>query len=156
MRAAFGRRIPITSDQAVLNSPPLNSESNGPAGTVAGSKVLLVEDEFLIALDIETAMREAGFDVVGLARTADQAVDFARAQRPALIIMDIQLAGKRDGIDAALDIYRETGIRCIFATAHHDHATKARADPSCPLGWLMKPYTTVALVRMVKYALGSL
>jgi DNA-binding NarL/FixJ family response regulator len=118
--------------------------------------VLLVEDEFLIALDIETAMREAGLDVVGVARTADQAVDFARTQRPALVIMDIHLAGKRDGIDAALDIYRETGIRCIFATAHHDHATKARADPSCPLGWLMKPYTTVALVRMVKQALGSL
>lgn len=156
MRAAFGRRIPITSDQAVLNSPPLNSESNGPPETVAGSKVLLVEDEFLIALDIETAMRDAGFDVVGLARTADQAVDFARTQRPALVIMDVHLAGTRDGIDAALDIYRDTGIRCIFATAHQDYATMARADPSRPFGWLMKPFTTVALVRMVKHALGSL
>lgn len=118
--------------------------------------MLLVEDEFLIALDIETAMRDAGFDVVALARTADEAVDFARTKRPALVIMDVHLAGTRDGIDAALDIYRDTGIRCIFATAHQDNATIARADPSRPLGWLMKPFTTVALVRMVKQALGSL
>ncbi|MGQ0485318.1 MAG: response regulator [Hyphomicrobiales bacterium] len=118
--------------------------------------MLLVEDEFLIAFDIEMALRDAGFDVVGVARTADQAVALARALRPALMVMDIRLDGKRDGIDAALDIYRDSGIRSIFATAHCDAATLARADAAHPLGWLPKPYTSAALIRMVKQALASL
>ena len=69
--------------------------------------------------------------------------------RPALVVMDIRLAGKRDGIDAAREIFEALGIRCIFATAHDDAETRERAAPYAPYGWLSKPYTMASLVKLV-------
>ena len=68
---------------------------------------------------------------------------------PALVVMDICLAGKRDGIDAAREIFEALGIRCIFATAHDDAQTRQRAAPYAPCGWLSKPCTTPSLVKSV-------
>lgn len=110
----------------------------------------------MIALDIETALREAGFDVVGVARTADHAIAMAVAKKPILVIMDIRLAGARDGIDAAVEIYRKSGIRCVFATAHSDRETLTRAAGARPVGWLAKPYTTSMLVHTVQQAIAAL
>jgi two-component system, response regulator PdtaR len=112
--------------------------------------VLIVEDEYLLALQSEMALRDAGFDIVGIATAADQAVDVARSERPHVVIMDIRLKGARDGIDAALEIYRTTGIRCVFATAHNDSETLRRANAAEPLGWLPKPYTPDQLVRVAR------
>src|SRR5262249_14661952 len=75
---------------------------------------------------------------------------------PVMAIMDIRLIGRPDGIEAALEIFRETGIRCIFATAHHDARMRARAEAALPLGWLPKPFAPHALVAMVKRALAQL
>jgi len=66
--------------------------------------------------------------------------------------MDIRLAGRRDGVDAAGDPYREIGVRCVFATAHDDPQTRARAAPFSPLGWLSKPYTMTSLINQVREA----
>lgn len=81
---------------------------------------MIVEDDYLIALDVEAGLKEAGFVLAGIAITADAAITIARSARPAIALMDIRLLGKRDGIDAALELYRDYGIRCIFATAHAD------------------------------------
>jgi DNA-binding NarL/FixJ family response regulator len=70
--------------------------------------------------------------------------------------MDIRLAGERDGIDAARQLFSEFGIRCIFATAHDDAGTRARAEPFAPLGWLPKPYTASSLVALVAEAVSTL
>lgn len=78
------------------------------------------------------------------------------AGNPALAVMDIRLAGERDGIEAALDLFRKHGIRCIFATAHDDGHARARAKPTKALGWLAKPYSMPALVDMVRRSLGDL
>jgi two-component system, response regulator PdtaR len=72
------------------------------------------------------------------------------------VVMDIRLIGQRDGIDAAIEICRNTGIRCVFATAHRDTQTLARAEAAAPLGWLTKPYTRDMLVETVKRALTKL
>lgn len=117
--------------------------------------VLIVEDEYLLALQSEMALRDAGFDIVGIATAADQAVDVARSERPNVVIMDIRLTGARDGIDAALEIYRTTGIRCVFATAHNDAETLRRANAAEPLGWLPKPYTPDQLVRVAREILEA-
>jgi DNA-binding NarL/FixJ family response regulator len=119
-------------------------------------KILIVEDDHLVALDLETALLEAGFAVTGIAGSAEEAVALARAERPDLVLMDIRLAGRRDGVDAALDLYREEGIRCLFATAHSDSDMRRRANDAKPLGWLAKPYQPQALVRAVKAALAGL
>lgn len=118
--------------------------------------ILVVEDDFLIAMQMETTLRDAGFDVVGTAATADDAISLARETRPALAVMDIRLASERDGIDAARQLFSEFNIRCIFATAHDDVHTHARAEPFAPLGWLAKPYTPASLVELVAKALATM
>jgi DNA-binding NarL/FixJ family response regulator len=127
--------------------------SSLPSGS---SKLLVVEDEYLVAMDIEATLRDAGFTVVGIAVSAEEAVALARAHGPDLVIMDIRLAGPRDGVDAALELFRESGVRCIFATAHSDVTTRLRAEPALPLGWLAKPYQPQLLVRAVRNALDEL
>jgi two-component system, response regulator PdtaR len=125
-------------------------------GAGIGSRVLVVEDDFLVAIETENALLDAGFAVVGVAASADEAVKLARQERPDLAVMDIRLLGKRDGIDAAIDIFNETGIRCIFATAHSDAATRGRAQIAQPLGWLSKPYDPAELIQAVRDALSGL
>lgn len=112
--------------------------------------------DFLIATQAEIALTAAGFAVTGVASTAEEAVQMAAPQPPALVVMYIRLAGNRDGIDAALELFRHMGIRCIFATAHDDAATRTRAEATHPLGWLPKPYTPTALIEMVRLALRDL
>ncbi|HWA89831.1 MAG TPA: response regulator [Rhizomicrobium sp.] len=119
-------------------------------------RLLLVEDEFLIALTLESDLKENGYEVVGIAGTADEAERLAGRERPDLVIMDIRLAGPRDGIQAALAIFEQTGIRCVFATAHADAQSKARAQACAPLAWLQKPYGRGTLIETVETALKLL
>ncbi|WP_249156427.1 response regulator [Bradyrhizobium japonicum] len=116
--------------------------------------VLIVEDDFLIAMQAEAALLDAGFRVTGIATTAEEALTMAREQKPALAIMDIRLAGRRDGVEAAGDLFRELGLRCVFATAHDDLLTRTRAEPFAPLGWLSKPYTMASLTSVVRASLA--
>ena len=129
----------------------------GP-GEVAteGPRILIVEDDFFVALDLEAGLTDAGMKVVGPARTAEEAVALARAENPRLAVMDIRLASARDGIEAALDLYRDFGIRSIFASAHADPSFRKRAEPASPLGWLQKPYTVDAVVTTVRQAIADL
>ena len=131
-------------------------DSLGSESKAAAPSILLVEDDFLIAMQIETAFAGAGLGLVGIASSAEEAVEMAAVHRPVLAIMDIRLAGKRDGIDAALELFRDYGIRCIFATAHSDPDTSRRAAPARPLGWLQKPYTMTSLIEAVQAAFVEL
>jgi DNA-binding NarL/FixJ family response regulator len=119
-------------------------------------RILVVEDDFVVSLEVESALTEAGFEVVGVANSAEEAEHRASEQRPDLIVMDIRLATDRDGVDAALTIFRATGIRSIFATAHADALTKERAAAARPLAWVAKPYSMTSLVGTVKDALSEL
>ena len=121
----------------------------------ATARILIVEDDFLAASEIEAVLTEAGYEVAGMANRAEEAVRLAKSEKPDLAIMDIRLVGRLDGIDAALEIFRETGVRCIFATAHQDPGMRARAEPAAPLGWLPKPYAPHALHAMVNRALAE-
>jgi CheY-like chemotaxis protein len=118
-------------------------------------RVLVVEDEFFLAVQIEEWLREDGLDVVDVVHTAEEAIAVAEAERPDLVIMDIRLASETDGITAAREILHRTGIRCIFATAFADAATRERGEPARPFAWLRKPFTADALLGAVKTAFGS-
>jgi DNA-binding NarL/FixJ family response regulator len=137
-------------------------ESSRPATRTAGeeslepARILVVEDDFVVSLEVEAALAEAGFEVVGIANSAEEAERSAAEQRPDLIVMDIRLATARDGVDAALAIFRSTGIRSIFATAHADPHTKDRASEARPLAWVAKPYSMASLVGTVQQALAEL
>jgi DNA-binding NarL/FixJ family response regulator len=118
-------------------------------------RVLIVEDDFLIASDVQASLTLAGFKVVGVASSADEAIQLVAAEHPVLAIVDIRLAGERDGIDLALELFRNYGLRCIFATAHIDSGARKRAAAAAPLGWLAKPYTAGSLVALVQQVWNS-
>jgi CheY-like chemotaxis protein len=129
--------------------PYERAEERGPA-------ILVVEDDFVVAMELETALKAAGFQVIGLASSAREAIELARETCPALAVMDIRLNGAGDGVDAALELYNSLGVRSIFATAHQDSAVRARAQAALPLGWLPKPYDTDVLVEMARRAIAAL
>jgi DNA-binding NarL/FixJ family response regulator len=117
-------------------------------------RILVVEDDFLVASEMEVALQFAGYTVVGVAASADEAIAFAESTEPDLAVIDIRLHGTRDGVDAALVLYRDHAIPCIFATAHADEAVRARAAAASPRGWLQKPYTMPLLIEVVRRALA--
>lgn len=165
MSGQLARTAPV-SGQCQRGSPPggrvrpLLSQDEGRAGAGAHAspsrgRVLIVEDEYFVALEAEDSLTEAGFEVVGMAATAEEAVGMAEAGRPDLVLMDVRLAGARDGIDAAAEIRARLGIPSLFATAHSDAATRSRGDDvASPLGWLAKPYTPGELAAAVAGAIS--
>jgi CheY-like chemotaxis protein len=116
-------------------------------------RVLIVEDEFFISLDTQDLLEGLGHDVVGIAVTAEEAVEIADRERPDVVLMDIRLLGPRDGISAAAEIRASFGIGSIFVTANTDAETQARALATKPLGFLAKPLTEyrlrAGLTRMI-------
>jgi DNA-binding NarL/FixJ family response regulator len=115
--------------------------------------ILLVEDDFLVGMEMEAGLADAGYIVAGVASTAEEAAALAAERRPVLVVMDIRLASERDGVDAALEIYRTLGIRSLFASAHGDAQVKARAEAARPLGWVAKPYRVETLLKAIEGAL---
>ena len=124
-----------------------------PAGP---ARVLIVEDDYLVGTQMQGALTQAGFEVVGVASSAEEAIELAAAERPMLAVMDIRLQGQRDGVDAALALFANHGIRCIFATAYHTAETRARARTAQPLAWIPKPYSVRSLVEAVEEACRAL
>ena len=95
------------------------------------AEVLIIEDEPIIAMDIETIVRDLGHSVVGVAVTRDEAVALAMAKRPGLVLADIQLADDSSGIDAVKDILSEFQVPVIFITAFPERLlTGERPEPT--------------------------
>ncbi len=136
----------------------LASDERSAVGKPATTRlpVLVVEDDFLVAMQIEAALTEAGFALTGTAASGEEAIAMAATVRPGLVLMDIRLAGKMDGVEAAVELFRRHGIRCIFATAHHDPDVRRRAAPAEPLAWLGKPYSMPAMLAAVRQGFADL
>jgi CheY-like chemotaxis protein len=134
----------------------LDERSGAAKAAAPSAPILVVEDDFLVAMQIEAALTEAGFALSGTAASGEEAIAMATAIRPMLVLMDIHLAGEMDGVDAALRLFKDQGIRCIFATAHHDPEVRRRAQAAEPLGWLPKPYSMPAMLEAVRQGLADL
>jgi DNA-binding NarL/FixJ family response regulator len=130
-------------------------DSETGSGVQPRRRILIVEDDYFVAMDIERCLIDANFDIVGIAASADEAIDLAGAHRPHLILMDIRLGGFRDGVEAATEILSKNGIRCIFVSAFVDPPTRRRAAASNPLGWLEKPFKREDLLRAIARAFGE-
>jgi DNA-binding NarL/FixJ family response regulator len=116
--------------------------------------VLIVEDDYLGAAQMEDALPGAGFAVAAIVASAADAVAAVAATRVDVAVMDVRLVGQRDGVDAAIELFESHGVRSVFATAHYDRETRQRAEKANPLGWLQKPYSMASLVVAVRDALG--
>jgi two-component system, response regulator PdtaR len=104
--------------------------------TAAGRRILLVEDEMFVAMDIERVVEKAGHEVVGFAGTAERAVALTDELRPDLVLMDIRLRGQRD----AIEIRKRFDIPCLVISAFTDAQTRERAAPARVLGFISKPF----------------
>lgn len=116
-------------------------------------KILIVEDELLIAHDMKMQLIRLGFSVLAPASSAREAIERIEPERPDLVFMDIRIEGEQDGIEAAQVLRRQYGLPVVFLTAHADAATLERAQASQPLGYLTKPFTNVDLKAVVEMAL---
>lgn len=116
-------------------------------------KILIVEDELIIAADIATRLSRLGYAVVGQTDQAEQAVQLVGQLRPDLVLMDIRLQGEGDGITAADTIRRQYSVPVVYLTAHADEATLQRAKVTEPFGYILKPFAERELRTVIEMAL---
>lgn len=115
--------------------------------------ILLVEDESIVAMDLQRRLKSAGFGIAGHVVSGEAAVDFVREIQPHLILMDIQLKGKMDGIESADIIRKEYDIPIIFLTAFADKLTLERAKVTEAYAYILKPYQERELYTNIEIAI---
>ncbi len=118
-------------------------------------KVLVVEDENIIAMDIQYTLRRFGFNVCGVVSTGEESIESAFRTNPDLILMDIKLRGKMDGIYAAKQIQSKFNIPVIYLTAYGDESTLNRVDRTKPFGYINKPFEETELQSEIAHLLDS-
>jgi two-component system, cell cycle sensor histidine kinase and response regulator CckA len=121
--------------------------------TGANARVLVVEDEAIVAMDISARLRALGYEVAGPASTGEEAIRAAVSSRPDLVLMDIMLRGGMDGVEAACRIREATGAPVVYLTAYADESTLRRAKIAEPLGYLLKPFEERELRTTIETAL---
>lgn len=117
------------------------------------TRLLIVEDEAITAVDLKCELTALGYEVVGLAQTTEEALQTAERHLPDLILMDITLAGKLDGVVAATAIRGSLQRPVVFLTAHDDAKTLERAMLAGPFGYVLKPFTGPELQAAIEVAL---
>jgi DNA-binding LytR/AlgR family response regulator len=120
---------------------------------MAKTSVLVVEDESIVAKDIQQSLIKLGYNVVGTASTGEKALALANELRPDIILMDIMLKGPMSGIDTSSEIKKELGIPVIFLTAYADESTLAKAKVTEPFGYIIKPFKEIDLHTSIEMAL---
>lgn len=114
--------------------------------------VLIVEDERIFALDLEATLQGLGYRVVGIASSFESALKIADDHSPDIVLMDIRIAGARDGIDTARELRARRGCAVVFLTANTDETTLARALETEPGGFLPKPLSLPHLSTTLEVA----
>lgn len=132
----------------------LRGHANRRTGPEPGCKprVLIVEDEALIAFDLERRLTRMGFESVGVADNKDDALDMFRKIHPDLVLMDICIRGPVDGIETAREMLDFADAAVVFLTAYADDTTVARAAELSPYGYLAKPFDDRTLSATCKVA----
>jgi CheY-like chemotaxis protein len=103
-------------------------------------RILVVEDESIVALDLRQRLEQMGFEVIATVATGSAALEQATSKNPDLILMDIQIKGEIDGIETASRITKLVDVPIIFLTANSDRSTIDRAKSAGPLAYLLKPF----------------
>lgn len=115
--------------------------------------ILVVEDESIVALDLQESLRAMGYDPYAVAASADEAIACVTERCPDLVLMDIRIRGDRDGIETAAMLRERFLVPVLFLTAHADDATVARAKATTPHGYLLKPVRAAELRSAIEVAL---
>lgn len=117
------------------------------------ARILIAEDERVVAWNIEEVLKLIGHDVVAAVATATEVVSHVDRHRPDLVLMDIRLDGEIDGIAAARTIYEQYCVPSVYLTAHADDATLRRAMETSPFGYILKPFRRSDLLLAIEVAI---
>jgi DNA-binding NarL/FixJ family response regulator len=123
-------------------------DSKGP------TRILVVEDEIIIAKAIKTSLKNLGYDVIGSTSSGREAIEKAIQSRPDLVLMDIKLKGFVDGVLATQRIQTHLDIPVVYLTAHSDEETLKRVLHSKPYGYITKPFIEDKLHAAIEKALN--
>ena len=118
--------------------------------------ILIVEDELIIAEDMANMLERMGYRITGSAMDADEATECLALEKPDLILLDINLGGKKDGIDLAGIINERFDVPFIFTTSHADAVTLERAKKVKPVNYLVKPFKAEQLYTAIEMAMFNL
>ena len=118
-------------------------------------RLVIVEDESLVAFEIQSALEKVGYECVAIVDDAGLALETVRKTKPDVVIMDIYLANGTNGIDACRILKKEFDIPIIFLTAYSDRATIHEALDCRPDGYLIKPFRRPELYAAINLALGK-
>ena len=117
--------------------------------------ILVVEDEIIVAMDIQSRLRKFGYTVLGLADSGEEAIKKAADDSLDLVLMDIHLKGKMDGVEAAQIIHNIFNIPIIYLTANADESTLDRAKITEPFGYILKPFKEKELKFTIEITLSK-
>jgi signal transduction histidine kinase/CheY-like chemotaxis protein len=117
-------------------------------------RILIVEDELVVGLDLENRLRDMGYQVLAVVPSGPEAIDQVQMVTPDLVLMDIKLSGEMDGIEAGERIREHLDIPIIFVTAFADEATTTRVKAIAPYGYVVKPFQRGALRAVIESALS--
>lgn len=120
---------------------------------MTSARVLIVEDENIVVMELRDRLRMLGYTVAGVASAGEQSIAQAREMGPDLVLMDIRLKGTMDGIEAAEQIRARYDIPVVFLTAYSDEATLQRVKVTEPFGYLIKPFEERELRSTIEMAL---
>jgi CheY-like chemotaxis protein len=115
-------------------------------------RILIVEDELVVAMDVEMQLLAFGYEVAGIARTGKEALRLAESAHPDLVLMDVQLRGALDGIATMQAVWK---VPVVFVTAFGNAEARRRAEALHPAGYLTKPYRPETLQPVVAAALQA-
>jgi DNA-binding LytR/AlgR family response regulator len=113
------------------------------------TRILIVEDDMIIAANISLQLSNLGYEITGIETKAEEAIHHALETKPDLILMDIQLKGKSNGIDAARVIHQTLDIPIIYLTANEDDTTFLKAKETHPFAFISKPFSKQNLLRTI-------
>jgi CheY-like chemotaxis protein len=122
---------------------------------MAHNRVLIVEDERLVAEDLRDTLMQQGYDVAGLVASGEKAIDKVAEVDPDVVLMDIHLAGEMDGISAAREIRNRHGTPVVYLTAFSNDQTLTRARETDAFGFIVKPFQDRAVIAAIEMALGK-
>ena len=128
-------------------------QSSPATQIVSGTKVMIVEDEAVVALHLRQELTKLGHVVAGMATSGEQALRMIEDVFPDIVLMDIHIQGEMDGIETARRIPRYLHIPVVFLTAYSEDTTLKRAADTYPYGYLIKPFLDRELHATIKMAL---
>ncbi len=118
-----------------------------------GKRILIVEDERIVAEDLKSFLTKMGYAVTGIAASGEETIRNVELQRPDLVLMDIRIQGPQDGIEVAEHLYAEYNVPVSYLTAFADAPTLDRAKVTMPFGYILKPFETQSLQAVIELAL---